>query len=658
MQAYSTLLPLTPNVNAERLAQLKQLMPDLFTNEGKLNPDEVRKLAEPDGIPETERYEFRWFGKTQAKRNAFTPSNATLMLDEKRSFLPNKEEEPRHLIIEGENLEVLKLLLAGYREKVKCIYIDPPYNTGKDFVYSDNYTEGRKPYWEQTGVTDQGVKIDTNTDSDGRYHSNWLNMMYSRLLLARQLLKEDGIIFISIDDNEVGNLRKLCDEVLGEENFIEQIIWKKRYGGGAKEKYLVNLHEYVLMYAKNKEILEAIFVPNNKEFIDKYYTRKDEKYDKRGPYRTQPLEAAKSMGERKNLVYDIEGPNGVLIKPKRQWLWSRERTYEAMKNNDLEFSQDKNGNWGVNIKQYLHDDEGNEKALKPTSVIDGIYTQHGTKEIENIFGVVDYFSYPKPSALIKELLKLGLGQDEIILDFFGGSGTTGQAVMELNEEDGGSRQFVLVQLPEAIDEDEEAYKAGYKKISDITIERNRRVVKKLLAARQEKAATLFDGEKPPLPALGFKVYKLRKSNFPRTEWTPDPAKSDEENLATLQEYIRLKESQLVTMFNKRELMTEILLKQGFTLHFTAQVLPEFGKNEVYLITEQTPEPASQTKKGKAAPAIEPKQVLLCLEGRLENETLEYLRTHADRKFICLERALDTTKKWNLKHYLGDNFFAF
>jgi adenine-specific DNA-methyltransferase len=212
-------------------------------------------------------------------------------------------------------------------------------------------------------------------------------------------------------------------------------------------------------------------------------------------------------------------------------------------------------------------------------------------------------------------------------------------------------------MPEATDQDSEANKSGYKKISDITIERNRRVVEKLNTARQEKAATLFDVERPPLPALGFKVYKLRKSNFPRTEWTPDPAKSEEDNLATLQEYIRLKESQLVTMFNKRELMTEIMLKQGFTLHFMAQVLPEFGKNEVYLITEQMSEPA-QPKKGKAAPVAEPKQVLLCLDGRLENETLEYLRTHNERKFICLERALDTTKKWNLKHYLGDNFFAF
>ena len=209
--------------NKERLEKLKNLMPDLFTNDGQLNINELKKVVDPSLVTENERYEFRWFGKSNAKREAFTPTDATLVYDEHRSVNPKESE---NLIIEGENLAVLKLLSNSYREQVKCIYIDPPYNTGKDFVYSDKFNQDKKEYWEDTEVTENGLKIDTNTETDGRFHSNWLNMMYSRLLIARQLLKEDGVIFISIDDNEVHHLRKLCDEVFGEENFGGQIVWQ------------------------------------------------------------------------------------------------------------------------------------------------------------------------------------------------------------------------------------------------------------------------------------------------------------------------------------------------------------------------------------------------------------------------------------------------
>ena len=210
--------------NKERLEQLKQLMPDLFTNDGKLNISELKKVIDPKSVNETERYEFRWFGKSNAKREAFTPTDATLVYDEERSVNPSESE---NLIIEGENLAVLKLLSNSYREQVKCIYIDPPYNTGKDFVYSDSWKQDKAEYWEDAEITENGYKIDSNAETDGRFHSNWLNMMYSRILIARQLLKEDGVIFISIDDNEVHHLRKLCDEVFGEENFVSEIVWRK-----------------------------------------------------------------------------------------------------------------------------------------------------------------------------------------------------------------------------------------------------------------------------------------------------------------------------------------------------------------------------------------------------------------------------------------------
>ena len=276
MEEINQYMPLSHDWNSERLETLKTIFPDLFTSEGKLNADELKKLIDPQSISETERYEFRWFGKSQAKRNAFTPSNATLIYDEKRSVNPDKAE---NLIIEGENLEVLKLLSGAYREKVKCIYIDPPYNTGKDFVYSDNFTQDKKVYWEDAEITENGVKVDTNTEADGRYHSNWLNMMYSRLLVARQLLQEDGVIFASIDDNEIHHLRKLFDEVFGETNFVAQIIWKKRVSPANDAQWFSSDHEYILIYAKQKEL----WFPNRLERTEKqnsYYTNPDN--DSRG----------------------------------------------------------------------------------------------------------------------------------------------------------------------------------------------------------------------------------------------------------------------------------------------------------------------------------------------------------------------------------------
>src|SRR5690554_5088616 len=234
--------------NKERLEQLKKIMPDLFTNDGQLNINELKKVVDPSLVTETERYEFRWFGKSNAKREAFTPTDATLVYDEQRSVNPENSE---NIIIEGENLAVLKLLSNSYREQVKCIYIDPPYNTGKDFVYSDKFNQDRKEYWEDAEVTENGVKIDTNTETDGRFHSNWLNMMYSRLLIARQLLKEDGIIAIHIDEHEVHHLRKLCDEVFGEENFVANVIWQHSVQPkGYTDKFSIH-HNHILIYQKS-----------------------------------------------------------------------------------------------------------------------------------------------------------------------------------------------------------------------------------------------------------------------------------------------------------------------------------------------------------------------------------------------------------------------
>ncbi|NCT19456.1 MAG: site-specific DNA-methyltransferase, partial [Flavobacteriia bacterium] len=490
--------------NKERLAQLKNLMPDLFTNDGQLNINELKKVVDPSLVTETERYEFRWFGKSNAKREAFTPTDATLVYDENRSVNPTESE---NIIIEGENLVVLKLLSNSYREQVKCIYIDPPYNTGKDFVYSDKFNQDKREYWEDAEMTENGYKIDSNTETDGRFHSNWLNMMYSRLLIARQLLKKEGIILISIDDNEVHHLRKICNEVFGEENFVGIFCWKNKYGAGAKTKGFIEVHEYILCYSK--EIIENIEAVLTKEQVAEYDKRKDEKYSIRGGYVTQPL-MTKSMDDRDNLKYNIEYNNEV-IKPRKQWVWEESRLLEAIKNDEVIFKKKKDGEYSVRNKVYLKDEKGNIRKGKPITVLNGPFNQDGTKEVEALIGE-GIFSFPKPTALLKYLLSFTINEkednDAIFLDFFAGSGALGDAITSLNL-DGGNRKYILVQLPELTDPKTEAYKAGYKKISDITIERNKRIVEKIIKEKKATQPDLFEAEvneQEQLKGLGFKVF--------------------------------------------------------------------------------------------------------------------------------------------------------
>ncbi len=623
-------MPLTPDWNKERLETLKSLFPDLFTVEGKLNTDELKKLIDPQSINETERYEFRWFGKSQAKRNAFTPSNATLVFDEKRSVNPDQAE---NLIIEGENLEVLKLLSSAYREKVKCIYIDPPYNTGKDFVYSDNFTQDKRGYWEDAGVTEEGVKIDTNTETDGRYHSNWLNMMYSRLLVARQLLKPDGVIFISIDDNEVHNLRKLCDEVFGEENFQANIVWQKKYAATNDAKGFSPMHDHIIVYRKSDDF-ERKLLPRTAE-QNKPYVNDDQ--DGKGLWRADNL-LVKSFSE--SGVFAIINPNTKVeyFPPKgSSWRGSKSTIDSWLIEGRIFFGKD--GKGAPQLKRYLNEVQ---QGIVPTTwwpFQDAGHNDAASKELQSLFNSKTPFDTPKPTKLIKKILATSTDPNSLILDFFAGSGSTAHAVMDLNQADGGNRKFILVQIPEATDEKSEAYKAGYKKISDITIERNKRVIEKILEEKKTQQLEMFKGQNGN-KGLGFKVFKLTKSKFPRVEWTPEPDKSDAENIEALRKYITEKEAQLVTLFNRDELTTEILLKKGFNLNYTTAKQSQFEANEVYLATDGN------------------KEALICLDAPLSDKTVDYLKTHTDKVFICLERALDTTKKWNLKHYLGDKLQAF
>lgn len=625
-------MPLSPDWNKERLEKLKALFPDLFTNEGQLNIDELKKVIDPQSVTETERYEFRWFGKSAAKRNAFTPSNATLQFDEKRSVNPDKSE---NLIIEGENLEVLKLLSNGYREKIKCIYIDPPYNTGGDFVYNDDYSEDKKPYWEQTGITENGVKIDTNADTNGRYHSNWLDMMFSRLLIARQLLKEDGVIFISIDDNEIHNLRKLCDEIFGEENFIGELVWKSRQNKDNRTTTGVSTdHEYIICYSKN---FEHRALKGRERKLEQYSNPDD---DTRGLWVSANMVGLKDELSRPNLHYDLINPTtGINYgRPKMGWRYDPNTMKRLIEEDRIIWPESIDGR--PRRKVFLI--ELNESLPGFSSIVgQDLYTRNGTSEIENIFGF-RIFDFPKPSSLIAELIDQVLENDDIILDFFSGSGSTGQAILELNQQNGRQIKFILVQIPESTDFNSETFKSGYKKISDITIERNKRVIEKIIEEKKSQAPNLFtNGQKEDtLNGLGFKVFKLVKSTFPRVEFAPDIEKTDEENIEQLKKYIAEKEAQLVNAFNRDDLITEILLKKGFSLNYKIEKQDEFVKNDIYFAADGE------------------KETLICLDYVLDPETVTYFKTHTDTKFICLERALDTTKKYSLKHYMGNMFNAF
>lgn len=499
---------LFPNCVTERLG--KNGKPELAIDFEKLQAELSNEIIVEGG----ERYQFTWPDKRAANRLANTPTTMTLRPCREESV---NFDHTQNLYIEGDNLDVLKALRETYLGKVKMIYIDPPYNTGNDFVYNDDFAQSRGEFEETSGLFDEegNQTIDPmqrNTESNGRFHTDWLNMIYPRLKVARDLLSDDGVIFISIDDNEVENLRKICDEIFGSENHIETVVWKNKYGAGAKTVGFISAHEYILVYSKNTITdLTCEFIGEERE----KYNKKDSKFNQRGPYRTQPL-MTNSLGDRPNLMYSIFY-NGVEIRPRKQWVWSKERMEEAIANDNVEFSLQKDGSYTVRSKSYLYDENGKIRRGKPVSVMNGPFTQDGTQEVRNLFDAKSVFDFTKPSELIKFFIGLEINgnnsRDYIILDFFSGSATTAHAVMQLNAEDGGNRKFIMVQLPEKTDEKSEAYKAGYPNICEIGKERIRRAGKKIKEDNKDKEGI----EKLD---TGFRVLKLDSSNMEDVYYTP------------------------------------------------------------------------------------------------------------------------------------------
>ena len=467
----------------------------------------------------TERYQFTWPDKQKAKANVNRQITSTLR--------PCKEESvnfdtTENLYIEGDNLEVLKLLQETYLGKIKLIYIDPPYNTGHDFVYKDTHTQSNEHYLSNSGqMDDLGNRLVENVESNGRFHTDWLNMIYPRLKIAKDLLTEDGIIFVSINEEEQSNLEKICNEIFGESNHIATMVWKNKYGPGAFTKGVANLHEYILCYGKS--FPSNIEAELSEEEI-KNYKQQDENYPLRGGYITQPL-ATKSKDDRPNLVYPLIH-NGVEIWPEKQWIWERSRLYEAYNNGEIVINN-KDGKYSVRFKQYLKDKNGIIRKGKPLSLLTFCFNQDGTREIQELLGR-GVFDFPKPTELIKYFLSLRFNDkddtDFYVLDFFSGSASTAHAVMKLNAEDGGHRKFILVQLPETCNEKTAAYKAGYKNICEIGKERIRRAGKQILEEQKNNVGDLF-AEDITLD-IGFRDLKLDSSNMNDVYYTPDDLDKD------------------------------------------------------------------------------------------------------------------------------------
>jgi adenine-specific DNA-methyltransferase len=507
----------SPDLSQDNIAKIRDLFPSCVTEARDEATGAVRLAVDFDQLRQElsdhivegpqERYRLDWPGKREALVCANGPVAKTLRPARSES---EQFDTTRNLFVEGDNLEALKLLQGSYLGRVKMIYIDPPYNTGADFVYDDDFAQGSEEFLRKSMQRDEvGNRLVANTDANGRFHSDWLSMIYPRLKIARSLLSQDGMIFISIDDNEQAALRLLCDEIFGRSNFIECFVWKKSYGGGPKEKYAVTQHEYVLMYAKSKEDLLPFHLPYDPQKVERYYKGRDEHFVTRGPYRLKPLEATKSMDARPNLVYEVTLDSGEIVRPQRQWLWGKDRVVEALKNNHV--IAVRNGDKvTLNYKQYLKDEEGEERGEKAFSVIDGIYTQHGTADLSKHFPEAVVVQFPKPVRLIQQFIEIATSNDPnaIILDFFAGSGTTAEACFSLPKPVRDHVRFILIQIPELTPEDSPASKAGFQTIAEISKERVRR------AGRAVGAHEKYGD-------FGFRVLKVDTSNMQEVYYRPD-----------------------------------------------------------------------------------------------------------------------------------------
>ena len=534
----------TTDFATEAASQLAELFPEIVAD-GKINLDTLKTILDIDIEDGHERFGLTWPGKREAIRAAQTPTTATLMPDKQNSI---DWDTTQNVFIEGDNLEVLKILQKHYYGKIKMIYIDPPYNTGNDFVYSDNYADSIGNYLENTGQTDDGGKLSTNSESDGRFHSNWLNMMYPRLKLARNLLREDGVLFVSIGEHETARLRLVLDEIFGENNYVGDFVWRARTSISDDQEISHN-HNYTLVYSRKRSRLTFI----GDELDSDEYKNTDN--DHRGPWKPVPLDANKPGGNTYYPVRNVETGEDFYPPEGRSWAINPEDMKALMEDDRIAFGR--TGTGAPKRKLFLSERVSKGDSKTPSSLLlDVGTTRSGSDEIAALFKKKKIFSYPKPTTLLKTLIRYGSASatNAIVLDFFAGSGTAAHATMQLNAEDGGNRRCISVQLPEPTDEKSEACKAGYANIAEITRERIRRAGAKIL---EEESAKL-DGRAEGLD-VGFRAYKLVDTNF--ATWRAHSSLSEEE-LKGL--FAGISES-ADDDARPEALLTEVLLKLGFSL---------------------------------------------------------------------------------------------
>jgi adenine-specific DNA-methyltransferase len=599
------------NIADEQRAKLKSLFPEIITEGGKIDFDRLKlTLGEFVEIGK-ERYGMNWPGKADCFKTIQKPSMATLVPAQGESVNFDTTE---NLIIDGDNLETLKLLQKAYLGKVKMIYIDPPYNTGNDFIYPDDYSESLETYLKYTGQADvEGRKFSTNTEADGRFHSKWLNMMYPRLFLARNLLREDGVIFISIDDSEVDNLRKICNEVFGEENLIAQVVVLTNPKGRVMDRHFSRTHDYLLVYSRDYLNIE-LSLPKTDEEVEEDYPESDEL----GKFRALELRNThRQFGKfnRPNLWYPLfinpnsgavstsKADGSIEVWPKWDdgfegcWTWGTEK---AEAERGLLVGRSISGKWKVFRKAYSHSKDGEvaRRKLKTILTEKTFYTERGQAAFDELIPG-RLFQSPKPVALLETLIRLSTEPNDLVLDFFAGSGTTAQAVLQVNQTDKTHRKFVLIQLPEPIQD------SGFKNIADVTKERVRRVIKKLNAGDQNQL-NLGKSEKDD---RGFKVFRLQSSNF--KAWSADQPKDD----AELVKQLTLHVEHLIEGRTQDDVLYELLLKSGFPLDTKVEKI---------------------TLADKAVFSVADGAMLICLAKSLTPEVIKAMADQKPERVICLD----------------------
>ena len=586
------------DVFAENLEHLKTLFPEAF-NEGKIDFEVLKQLLGDEVDEREEKYGLNWHGKRQARQLALTPSTGTLRPCPEESV---DWETTQNLMIEGDNLEVLKLLQKSYSGKVKLIYIDPPYNTGKDFVYRDDYRDNIKNYLKLTGQIDgENRKFSSNTEASGRFHTDWLNMMYPRLKVARTLLSQDGAIAISLDDGEIDNLRKLCTEIFGEENFVTTIIWQKKYAPANDAKWLSDNHDYVVLLARSKETWRPNLLPRTSEANARYANPDN---DPRGDWKSSDL-SVKTYSEGND--YRITTPSGRIVDPPkgRCWVVSESRFNELNKDNRIWFGEF--GESVPSIKRFLSDVKDGITPLTVWTYDEVGHNQEATKEVREL-GVLGCDS-PKPLRLLERIVQIGSDKDSIVLDFFAGSGTTGHAVMSENAMEGGNRRYIAVQLPEEIDPAKSNQKIAADFCDNICKSRN---IAELTKERLRRAANKIKDENPIFAGdLGFRVFKLDSSNI--RAWEPN---RDDLQGSLIDNIDHVKPDR-----SEEDILYELLLKLGLDLCVPVE---------------------TQSIAGKSVRSIGGGALIVCLDEKIRREEVEPLTLGIVEWHKQLETTGDTT----------------